>query len=640
PAQSAPAAAGTPAATAAAPAPAAANASAPSAPVAAVTAAAPSAPAGEWKHAFATFGEPKHPRGFAHFDYVNADAPKGGTLYLSNPDRRTSFDKFNPFTIKGQAPAGVMIFMFETLAVVGADEPATIYGLLAEDIMVAPDKSSVTFRINPKARFNNGEPVTAEDVKYSYDALTSKFADPIRRTRLAGTQAAIVVDPMTIRFDLKERSADSIINLGTRLPIFSRKWGPGPDGTPKQFDQIINEYPVTSGPYKIALADSGRRVEFQRLPEYWARDLGVRRGFFNFDRVVYRYYQDGAVSIEAFKAGEFDLLQEYSARRWVRQHAGVKWRDGRIKKQVFKNGFGAGLQAYYMNTRRPAFKDRLVREAMIYTYDFEPVNAYKQYNRISNLFPNSEFGAVGMPGPGELALLEPFRAQLPPEVFGPAWQAPRTDSPTAMRENLLKARALLERAGWKIADDGKLRNAKGDAFEFEYIDDIGRAGKVEATWRRNLEKVGITMNRREVDYALMVKRLEAYDFDITQIRTTDYTLPKVGDLRDLLGSAAADLPGGSNYSGIKSPVIDHLLDVIARAQTLEQLQDGCRALDRVFMNGYYVVPDLFSGAYRLSYWDKFGIPATLPKYYTIDSALDIWPAWVVTTWWFPNGKRP
>ncbi|MEO8134131.1 MAG: extracellular solute-binding protein, partial [Betaproteobacteria bacterium] len=461
------------------------------------------APAGEWKHAFATFGEPKHPRGFAHFDYVNPDAPKGGTLYLPNPDRRTSFDKFNPFTIKGQAPAAVMIYMFETLAIVGADEPATIYGLLAEEMLVAPDKSTVTFRINPLARFTNGDPVTAEDVKYSFDSLTSKFADPVRRTRLAGTQSATVLDAATVRFELKEPAADTIINLGTRLPIFSRKWGPGPDGQPKQFDQIVNEYPVTSGPYRIAATDSSRRIDFERRQDYWARDLGMRRGFFNFDRVVYRYYQDGAVSMEAFKAGEFDLIQEYSARRWVRQHAGVKWRDGRIKKQVFKNGFGSGLQAYYMNTRRPVFKDRLVREAMIYTYDFEAVNAYKQYNRISNLFPNSEFGASGMPGPGELALLEPFRAQLPPEVFGPAWQAPRTDGAVVMRANLLKARALLEQAGWRLAADGKLRNAQGVAFEFEYLDDIGRAGKVEATWRRNLEKLGITMNRREIDYALM-----------------------------------------------------------------------------------------------------------------------------------------
>jgi peptide/nickel transport system substrate-binding protein/microcin C transport system substrate-binding protein len=241
-----------------------------------------------WMHAYATYGAPRYPRGFAHFDYVNPDAPKGGTLYLRNPDRRTSFDKFNPFTVKGNSPAGVMIFMFETLAVMSGDELSTMYGLLAEDMQVAPDKASITFRLNPKARFYNGDPVTAADVKHSFDMLTSPQADPTTRTRLAGAARAIVIDPRTIRFDLNEHSADAIINLGTRLPVFSQKWGRDAAGKTKPFDQIVNEYPITSGPYTIALADSGRRLEFVRNKDYWARDLGVRRGFFNFDRIVYR----------------------------------------------------------------------------------------------------------------------------------------------------------------------------------------------------------------------------------------------------------------------------------------------------------------------------------------------------------------
>jgi peptide/nickel transport system substrate-binding protein/microcin C transport system substrate-binding protein len=592
------------------------------------------APAGEWKHAFATYGEPKHPKGFAHFDYANPDAPKGGTLYLSNPDRRTSFDKFNPYTIKGQSPAGLTILMFETLAVPGADEPATIYGLIAEEMLVAPDKSSITFRINPKARFNNGDPVTADDVKYAFDMLTSAQAAPIQRSRLAGTRSATVLDARTVRFDLKEKSADAIFNLGTRLPVFSRKWAPAADGQPKPFDQIINEYPIVTGPYRIAKTDSARRIDFELRPDYWARDLPVRRGFFNFDRIVYRYYQDGAVAIEAFKAGEFDLLQEYSARRWVRQHIGAKWRDERIRKATFKNGFGQGLQAYFLNTRRPVFAERLVRAAMIYSFDFEQVNVYKLYTRTSSLFSNSEFAATGTPSPGELALLEPFRAQVPPEVFGPAYVSPRTDaSPNAVRENLLKARTLLETAGWKIAADGKLRNAAGQAMEFEYLDDTGRAGRFESSWRRNLEKLGITLKRREVDYSIMTKRIETKDFDVTQIRTTNFTLPRIGELRDLYSSKTADAPGSNNYPGVKNPVVDHLLDVMGNATTLEALRDAARALDRVIMWNHYFIPDLFSGSYRVSHWDKFAMPKNLPTYYTIDSALDIWPAWAVTLWW-------
>jgi microcin C transport system substrate-binding protein len=600
----------------------------------------PDAGTAGWVHAYAAYGEPKYPPGFAHFDYVNPDAPKGGTLYLSNPDRRTSFDKFNPFTIKGNSPAGVMIFMFETLGVMSGDELSTMYGLLAESMRIARDKSSITVRLNPMARFSNGDPVTAADVKHSFDMLTSKFADPTAQTRLGGVQGAVVIDSRTIRFDLKDRSNDTIFNVGTRLPVFSRKWGLGPDGKSKEFDQIVNEYPIASGPYTIAVADSGRRLEFVRNKDYWARDLGVRRGQFNFDRIVYRYYQDLAVAMEAFKAGEFDLLQEYSARRWVRQHAGPKWRDGRIVKQKFTYGFGAGLQSYMLNLRRPLFQDPRVREALQYTYDFDAVNAYRQYQRTYSMFANSEFAASGVPGPGELALLEPFRSQVPPSVFGPAWQPPTTDGgPDTKRRNLLKARSLLEDAGWKVAPDGVLRNAKGQPFEFEYLEDTGQVGRVAAVWQRDLAKLGIGLNLREVDFALMTKRLEAFDFDVIQIKTTDFTLPNVAELRDEYSSKSADVPGSNNLRGVKSPVVDFLLAKMQNAQTLDDLRDASRVLDRVIMNGSYQIPDLYSGSYRVSRWDKFAMPAAQPKFYTIDSGLDVWPAWAVTAWWSKGAEK-
>jgi peptide/nickel transport system substrate-binding protein/microcin C transport system substrate-binding protein len=606
----------------------------------AATGGSPDAATGRWVHAYAAYGEPKYPPGFAHFGYANPDAPKGGTMYLSNPDRRTSFDKFNPFTVKGNSPAGVMILMFETLAVMSGDELATMYGLLAEFMLVAPDKSSITVRLNPMGRFANGDPVTAADVKHSFDMLTSKRADPTTQTRLGGVQGAVVLDAGTIRFDLKDRSNDTIFNVGTRLPVFSRKWGIGPDGKPKDFDQIVSEYPIASGPYTIAVADSGRRLEFVRNKDYWARDLGIRRGQFNFDRVVYRYYQDSAVAMEAFKAGEFDLLQEYSARRWSRQHAGPKWRDGRIVKEKFINGFGAGLQSYILNLRRPLFQDPRVREALEYTYDFDSVNVYRQYQRTYSMFSNSEFAATGVPGPGELALLEPFRPQLPPAVFSPAWQPPSTDEgPNTMRRNLLKARSLLEDAGWKVAPDGVLRDAKGQPFEFEYLEDIGGGGRTAAVWQRNLAKLGIRMNLREVDFALMTKRQEAFDFDMIQIRTTDFTLPNVAELRDEYSSKSADTPGSNNFRGVKSPAVDFLLEKMQNAQTLDELRDASRALDRVVMHGDYQVPDLYSGSYRVSHWDKFGIPATRPKFYTIDSGLDVWPAWAVIAWWSKDAEK-
>jgi microcin C transport system substrate-binding protein len=592
-----------------------------------------------WVHAYAAYVEPKYPANFAHFGYVNPDAPKGGTLYLTQPDRRSSFDKFNPFTIKGNSPAGLTIFMFESLAVMSGDELSTMYGLLAEAMRVAADKSSITFRLNAKAHFYNGDPVTAADVKHSFDMLTSKFAAPGIRTSLEGVEACTVLDERTVRFDLKDRTYDTIFNVG-RLPVFSHKWGLDANGKRKDFDQIVYEYPITSGPYTIAVADSGRRLELVRNKDYWGRDLPVQRGLFNFDRVVYRYYEDGAIALEAFKAGEFDMLQEYSARRWARQHAGPKWRDGRILKKTFPIGFGAGLQSYQLNVRRPLFRDPLVREALGYTYDFDAVNVYKQYQRTYSVFSNSEFAATGLPGQGELALLEPFRAQLPAAVFGPAYRPPATEGgATTMRKNLLKARALLELAGWKLAPDGVLRNAKGEPFEFEYLEDIGGGGRVAAVWTRDLAKLGIRMTLREIDFALMTKRMEVFDFDMTQIRLADFTLPSPTDLIDQYGSKSADTPGSGNLRGIKSPAIDFVLGKMKDAKTLDELRDACRALDRLVMFGYYQIPDLYSPSYRVSHWDKFGIPARPPQFYTIDSGIDIWPAWAVTAWWSKDAEK-
>ncbi|MCB2022269.1 MAG: ABC transporter substrate-binding protein, partial [Burkholderiaceae bacterium] len=367
-----------------------------------------------WVHAYASYGAPKYGPDFDHFEYVNPQAPKGGTLQLKNPDRRTSFDKFNYFTTRGNAPAGLVIFMFETLAILSGDEPQTMYGLLAEEMKVAPDKSSITFRLDPKARFANGDPVLAKDVKYSFDSLSGKYAAPGYQSLFDGVSAT-VLDDRTIRFDLKTPSTDTLFAIGTNLYIFSHKWGLLPDGKHKRFDEIVDEMPITSGPYTIGAVDMGRRIEFKRDPNYWARDLPVRRGFFNFDRVVYRYYQDDIVATEAFKAGEYDMVRVYGARTWNRQHKGPKWDDGRIKKELFETGFGQYMQAYDLNLRRPIFQDPRVREAIGLSYDLDKANnRFKMFTRASSMFNNSEFAAQGLPSEAELKLLEPFRKELPP----------------------------------------------------------------------------------------------------------------------------------------------------------------------------------------------------------------------------------
>ena len=595
---------------------------------------------GVWTHAYAAYGKPKYPPDFQHFAYANPVAPKGGTLYLRNPDRRSSFDKYNPFTTRGNAPAGVSLFMFESLAVLSGDEPMTMYGLLAEAMLVAPDKSQVTFRLNPKARFYDGTPVTAADVKHSLDMLKSKFASPALQNVLSGVERAVVVDERTVRFDLKERSDDTVFLVGG-LGVFSRQWGLGPDGKTKPFDQIVDEYPITTGPYTIAAADSGRRIEFKRNPDYWARDLPVRRGFFNFDRIVYRYYKDGDVAREAFKAGEFDILKEYSARSWARQHKGPKWDDGRIVKDPFPTAFGQGLQAYDFNLRRPKFQDIRVREAINLSYDFEmTINRYGAYTRADSLFNNTEFAAVGLPSPQELKLLEPFRKDLPAAVFGPAFEAPRTNGdPIQLRRNLLKARELFNAAGWKLAADGRLRNAAGEAFEIEYM----RPGESPSTlpeWQQNLEKLGARLKLRDVDFALFRRRLDEYDFDMVAIVEGTFTLPSASSLINTYGSKAADEKGNGNYRGVKSAAVDSLIKAIGNARTIAELRTASRALDRVVMWNWWQVPDLYFAKERASYWNKFGMPAVRPLYYTIESPNDAYPAWPVTTWWIKDPARP
>jgi len=583
-----------------------------------------------WTHAYAAFGEPKYPPGFTHFGYVNPDAPKGGTINLRNPDRRSSFDKFNPFTVKGNAPAGMSIFMFEGLAVLSGDELQTMYGLLAEAIAVAPDKSSISFRLNPKARFSNGDPVTAADVKYSFESQSGKYAAPGLQASLAGVERLVVVDERTVRFELKDRTTDMLFTVGG-LTVFSRKWALTPDGQPKRFDEIVSEYPITSGPYTITQADSGRRLEFRRNPQYWAADQGVRRGMFNWDRVVYRYYSDQAVAREAFKAGEFDIFKEYSSRSWVRQHKGPKWDDGRIQKDLFETSVGQGLQAYILNLRRPLFQDIRVRRALDYTYDFDTLNRLGMLKRAESQFNNSEFAAEGLPSPGELKLLEPFRDELPPEVFGPAYRAPTTGrDPKRLRQNLLKARELLAEAGWKLAPDGKLRNAKGEAFEFEYLNP-GEPGRL-TDWTANLEKLGITLKERNVDFALYRRRLEEYDFDVITIAGGDFTLPDATGLATVFGSKAADEKGNNNFRGVKSKAADHLLKVMAGAKTLDELRDASRALDRVIMWNHWQVPDLYASDEKASYWNKFGMPARRPLFFTIDTSSGF-AAWPLETWW-------
>lgn len=571
-------------------------------------------------HALAWGDTPKYPPGFAHFDYVNPAAPKGGTLNLAGFG---SFDKLNPFTLRGMAADGLGILMFETLAEGSDDEPFTMYGLLADDMRFAADGLSITFHLNPQARFWNGDPVTALDVRTSFEAITGPKAHPRFRQYFGDVARVVEVDERTVRFEFRRRNHELHMIIGMQMPVFSHRWGGG-----KAFDEIVRDEPVTSGPYRIESTDWGRSIRYRRDPDYWARDLNVRRGMFNFDRVVYKYFKDETARMEAFKAGEFDWIAENSARNWARGHTGRPYDNGEIIKREFAHLNSAGLQGFVMNTRRMLFTDVRVRHALALAFDFEWMNRqvfYGQYVRSDSYFTNSEMAAKGRPDAAELALLEPWRAQLDPAVFGPAVPPPDTNPPHSLRGNLRAALVLLDAAGWKVDDEGVLRNGAGQPFEFEILSYSKALERVAVTWVRNLEKLGIRAHLRVADPALYQKRLDAFDYDVTVALYSASQTPG-NELIERFTSASASTPGSDNLAGIHDPVVDALVEHLLQSATRSELVTAARALDRVLRAGWYLVPQFHAPAHRIAYRARLAHPEHLPLFYAAEP-------WALKTWW-------
>jgi microcin C transport system substrate-binding protein len=572
-------------------------------------------------HAYSQFGDIKYPARFSHFEWVNPDAPKGGDIDLVAPLRITNFDKYNPYTLKGTAPPGIGL-VFESLLTGTMDEPTTAYGLLAEDVEVAADGLSATFRLDPAARFHDGTPVTAADVKHSFDMLMSKQAAPQYRVVFSEVKQAVVAGPRTVRFDFKSVNAELPLMVGG-LPVFSRAWGAG-----KPFDQVVMDMPITSGPYRIGRLNFGRDITYQRDPNYWARDLNVRRGRYNFDRITYKIYKDNTAQTEAFKAGEFDYLRTFSAREWARTYVGKKFDSGELIKAElpFKNA--GDFQGFLINTRREKFKDPRVREALTLAFDFEWMNRqmmYNSYTRVRGFFNNSDFEAKGLPGPDELKVLLPLKKHLPERVFAKEVPLPpSTNPPGSLRDNLRKARDLLAAAGWTYRD-GALRNAKGEAFTLEYLDS-GGGERLIAPYFQALAKLGIAGEYRRADFALIRKRLDVFDFDLFTVRVPGSEAPGA-ELLDRYGSQSADTEGSSNLMGIKDPAIDALLNQAIASHTRPELIARLRALDRVLRHGHFVVPQFYSTSYRIAYRSgKFEQPKVMPQYYQAED-------WVISTWW-------
>jgi ABC-type oligopeptide transport system substrate-binding subunit len=462
---------------------------------------------------------------------------------------------------------------------------------------------------------------------------------PFYSLYFAGVKDAVIIDARTVRFDMKEPSRDQIYQLGVRLKVISLKWGAGPDGKPLPFDQIVHQEPITTGPYRIFKATGNHSLDLVRRPDYWARDLGVRKGYYNFEHLVYHYYVDNAARFEAFKAGDFEILRELRPRRWVRLYKGGKFSDGRILKQRFKDGMGAFYEGFLFNVRRPLFQDRRVREALADAFDWtwSSAQAYDLDGRYNGLFDNSDFQATGSPSPQELAMMEPYRKDIPPAAFGPLPANVPSKTPADLRANLLHSRALLAEAGWTLAPDGKLRNAKGEPFEFEILDSDLEFGPISGRWIASLEKLGITVNERLVDYAVYQKRTDAFDFDVTLINYGSFMMPSASYLADYLNSKSAATEGSSNEIGVANPAIDHALDAMVKAETLEELKTATRVIDRVFVAEYYAIPYIYRPYHMIAYWNRFGIPDTVPKFFSVEDGLDAMP-WPMSTWWSKSAE--
>ena len=577
-------------------------------------------------HGYALWGDLKYPPGFAHFDYVNPAAPKGGELRLVSNLRVSTFDKYNPFTIKGNAPAYLSEMMFESLLAGSLDETGSGYGLLAEDVVLAADGLSATFRLRPEARFHNGDPVLAADVRHSYETLIGPHVSPAYKTLLDDVAGMDVVDDRTVRYRFKRPNRELPLTVGG-LPVFSRAWG-RENGKSKPFDQVVTDFPIGSGPYKIGPVRFGKDITYVADPGYWGRNLNVRRGSANFASITVKIYRDNTARLEALKAGEFDLMRFFSAGDWARRVNGKRFDTGELVKVEFKHRLPSGFQSYVMNMRREKLKDVRVRQALDLALDYEWMNRqmfYNSYQRVSGLFGNTDCKAVGSPPPEELALLEPWRAQVPAAVFGPMYEPPRTDGSATLRDNLRRARDLLKQAGWEVRA-GALRNVKGEAMVLEYLDPSESGLRTLSPWIRNLEKLGIKLQFRQVDFALYQQRLQTFDFDIMTINYAGTHNPGQ-EYADIFGSKAADTEESGNYGGVKSAAVDAMIARMVSAKSKADMLPSCRALERIVAHSHVFVPEWTAGTHRIAYnASRLARPAQMPPYAAGEG-------WAIDTWW-------
>jgi microcin C transport system substrate-binding protein len=557
-------------------------------------------------------GDLKYDAGFSHFEYVNPDAPKGGVFKQA---ANGTFDSFNPFIIKGTAADGTGL-TFDTLMSRSYDEPFTQYGLLAEAIRMPESRSWIEFDLRKQARFSDGTPVTANDVIETFKLLREQ-GSPFYKAYYRDISSITALTDHTVRFEFGSDENRELPLIIGEVPILSANYWKERDFTKPSLEPILG-----SGPYVVDSFEAGRTITYKRNPDYWGADLPVNRGRYNFDAMQFDYYRDSTVALEAFKAQEYDFREENSSKNWATAYTGPAFDEGRIKKELIEDANPAGMQAFIMNTRLEKFSDPRVRSAIAHGFDFEWTNAnlfYSAYTRSHSFFSNSEMAATELPTEQELEILEPFRGQIPDEVFNQVYQAPTTKGDGRNRTQLRTALKLLKEAGWTLKN-GKLINASGESFNFEILLVQKDFERVVAPFIQNLEKLGMQVSIRIVDVSQYINRLRSTDFDMI-VGSFGQSSSPGNEQREFWGSEAADQPGSRNLIGIKDPAIDQLVELLIQAPNREQLVLRARALDRVLQWNHFVVPQFHIDSHRVAYWDKFEFPAIRPTY-TI--GLDTW----------------
>jgi len=554
---------------------------------------------------------PKYGAGFNHFEYVNPDAPKGGNLRLG---ALGGFDSLNGFILRGETAQGLGLTL-DTLMTSSSDEANTKYPLVAESVAVASDRKSVTFKINPAARWQDGKKITAQDVVWTFDILRSK-GHPFYRSYFKDVAEVSAPDDRTVIFALGNVNNKELPTILAELPVLPKHYWTSEN---RDFSQTTLNAPLGSGPYKIKLVDAPRKIVLERDPNYWGKDLPVNRGKYNFDLITYDYFRDPIVLLQAFFAGQLDVQVENVAKSWATSYNTAPVKDGRILREEIPNQLPVGMQAFVFNIRRDVFKDPRVREALSLAFDFEWSNknaAFGAYQRTQSYFENSELAAHaalpdGLPSPEEIKLLSPYRGQLPLEVFTKNFHAPKSDGSGYNRENLRRARELLEAAGYSYTDGKMLKDGKPLTFEILLVQQAFERWILP--YKKNLKRIGVELNVRLIDTAQMQRRSDQFEFDMI-VASFPQSLNPGNEQRDYWSSKLANVPGSRNIIGIQSPVVDALIEKIIAADSREELITATRALDRVLLWGHYVIPHWYLGKSRVAYWQHLARPDVTPIY--------------------------